>query len=285
MQNHDRILNVMEYSQQVTSLGRFILYGCSPIDMHLGWAFNDIDIAFKGVDWDKIRGLNHRFAEQGFQVVEAGRDYRIQNGRVPVVLVYAKNDQTFLDVCFMEDPSLVGLFNVESLYWRYPQGDCVDRFNALGGLASKKIVPVRTLDSENPLYFLSRYVRLCSKYDISMVGSLEGADFVGSLKNHLRGINYDDYPGPFSSALSSMLKAILQARDRSGFIDELVETGIIHALIPEVGSGLVAADPVALGEAKDRDSLVDVIRLGLGSEESGVLSRKLECLDSRTWEK
>lgn len=284
--NHlqNEICNLLDYSHEVTGFEQFILYGGTPLDIKINGTYSDIDLATRGKEEERILAINKRFLEKGFDVIQPRRLYQIQNGSIDVILVYAKDENTFFDVCFMDDLSLIGLFDLESSFWQYPEKIYVDQHNALEALASKCIRPIRSFDSENPLLWLSRFVCLCSKYNIQMTNNPIHVPIINAiyleLSNYANSIDSSQY----SSALSSVINAILQANDRRIFSDQLIETELISKLFPQLNVFLKEIDNVTLIKIKNREDFCNKLMTSVAQSDIIDTEKRLSGLKYRNWE-
>jgi hypothetical protein len=280
----EKISPLLDYSHEVTGLDRFILYGGIPLDLMIHGSYHDIDLATQGKNEEHITELNERFVTKGFDILESRRPYHIRNGLVEVILVYAKNDKDFFDVCFMDDLSMVGLFDIESSYWRFPERDYVDQHNAVEALEAKCIRPIRSFQEENPLLWLSRFVRLCSKYDIPMTGIPAHLQTIESIRT---GLDYTpfSYDSPqYHSAVSSIMKSIVGASNRQLLVTQLVETGFIEKLMPELEACLKDLREEELDMVRDREDLSCVIKRVLDPDKRKVFEKRLQSLNYRNWD-
>jgi len=183
----------------------------------------------------------------------------------------------------MEDLSLIGLFDIESSYWKYPKKEHVDQYNALEALASKCIRPIRSFESENPLLWFSRFVRLCSKYNFQMTNTSH-APIIDAINSR---VGYDEQTvssPQYSSAVSSVFSAILRAKDRQKFSSELIETGLIRKLLPELDKFLSRTNEDVLIRIRNREEFCGILRENLSPEERVDLDKKLQELSYRSWE-
>lgn len=283
--SHHEICNLLDYSHGVTGLDQFILYGSTPLDLMIGGSYSDIDLATQGKQEEKISALNKRFQEKGFDVPQPRRRYQICNSAVEVILVYAQNRTNFFDVCFMDDVSLIGLFDLESSYWQYPEKNHIDKYNAFEALMSKTIRPIRSFDSENPLLWLSRFVRLCSKYDIPMTSNPAHFPTIESIHSGLVSSGFTHDSHQYYSAIASIFKSILQASNRRLFTNELIEAGFIDKLLPELETFLKDINDETLNRVNDKSDLYCIIKDGLNSDNGKVFEEKLQGLSHRNWEK
>jgi hypothetical protein len=232
----ERLKKLLIEIHKITGFKKFILYGGLPLDIILNkdTKSRDLDIAVNWVNKNKIKKFIERIKKKGFEIIEPFREYYIYKNQ-KVILVYARNKNWFLDVAFLKNPTLIGQFNIESLYCRYPQLDCMDKFRALDGIKKKKIKLIRGLKKENPHLLLGRFLRLCAKYDIPL-NSKDSKKILLNLKDEVKKwkIKNDFHKSAYASCLSSLLKSILIVTNKKAFLKILLKEKIFEIIFPEL---------------------------------------------------
>lgn len=281
-----KLIKLPQTIHQVTGIDEFIIYGGTPVDLLLNKEsmVKDVDVAVKGKEESKINKLRKRLGLEGFEIIEPRREYTIYLNK-RVILVYAQNNHMFLDICFMNNPKMVGQFDVESLYWRYPQLDYVDDYGTLEAIASKTIRPIRGLDCENPLLLTSRFVYLCAKYDASILKDPQHRKTMYVLKDKLTRWNLSKTQQAHISSISSLLRAILKAKDKGSFSEELIESGILEIIFPELHTYLQVANKEEIREIKTKKDLCNLIGKALDEETMVKFKEKVRYLKTRKWDK
>lgn len=288
-----KIENLLIWIHKVTGLERFILYGGAPLDLLINHRsrITDLDIAVNNIEKKLIKKTQKNLIKNGFKIVEAERKYYI-NIMEPVILTYAKNDRYFLDIAFLKNIKLIGQFNIDSLYCRYPKFDCIDRFCALEGYKRKTIHPIRSLDKENPYLLSNIFIKLCSKYNFKLASNPKHKEIIDALMPKLEkwkppnAFHKTDAP---ASVISGILKSIIRAQDRRKFIKELAESGILKAIIPEIQKPLLEFDKLdnntkrKLLGCKKKLELTEVLWDIVSPNERSSLKKKLELLRIRNW--
>jgi len=271
---------------QATNIDEFIIYGGTSIDLLLNRknVIKDVDIAIKGKEESKISKLRERLGLKGFEIIEPKREYTIYLNE-KVTLIYAQNNHMFLDICFMNDPRMVGQFDIESLYWRYPQLDYIDDYGALEAIASKTIKPIRELDCENPLLLTSRFIYLCAKYDASLLKEYQHRNTMYVLKDKLINWNLSKTEQAYISCISSLLKSVLKAKDKNSFSEELIESGILEIIFPELNIYLQIANKEEINEIQTKKELCNLIEKTLDEEIRIKFKEKVKYLKTRKWDK
>lgn len=265
----------------------FILYGSTPLDLLLGdkTKTHDLDIAMTGIDKERIKRCRERVKRKGFEIIESFREYYIHKNK-KVILVYAQNDKLFLDIAFLQEPELIGHFNIETLFFRYPQMDYIDQFGALKGIKEKNIKLIRNLEAENPYLLLGRFLRLCSKYKISL--SKHGhkkilLDIKGKLEEWEINSNFDKKA--YLSCISSLFKSIIQSKDEE-FNAILMDNSILKSVFPELKLPINRyRDEFVenMSKVKTKLDLVILFDKYLDSLERKVFRDKIRELKTRQW--
>lgn len=279
---------------QTIEIDNFILYGGTPTNLLLdrNTPVHDLDIAIKGIDESNISACRERLKRKKFKIVEPCQEYFIYIDK-KVILLYAENDKWFLDIGFLDNPELVGQFDAETLYCRYPELDCVDKFNALEAIRQKTLKPVRGLENENPYMLTKRFLHLCAKYNMSLVNNHSHESIILELKHRIK--NWEPIsqtkPREYVSCLSSVFKSILKSRNRMNFIKELGETNILEVMFPELDK---AIKKIAnsnnqiyqrLSQIKTQYDLIILFDEFLKSEDKESFKNKVKMLQIRHWDK
>lgn len=215
---------------------RFILYGGAPVDLLLNGksSLKDLDIGILSQNEAVISKCKNNIEERGFKIIEPYREYYIHLDE-KVILVYAKSRKWFLDIAFLNDIESLGHFNFDTLYFRYPENDYVDKFGALKAVQRKKIRLVRDIKQENPFLLMGRFLRLCTKYHLDL-GMPRHRKILVNLKAEMKIFKMDRgfHREAYTSCLSSLMRSILGATDRVAFLDILIKEGILGLIIPEL---------------------------------------------------
>ena len=239
---------IMDAIAKDTELEAFVFFGGAPIDLLSGFAdessIGDLDISVCGIDTENMDRYELTVQKNGYTITQARRLYIISR-TLPVFMTFARKGRTVIDANFMEDPTHVGLFNIESLYILFPGHTLVDSYGTLDGLRSKEIVPIHDLGSENPYFLASRFVYISAKYGISMT-DVKNTGVSEAIVRHMVSEPVDPRR-EFDSFLSSVFKSILRARDKVSYLRELIEIGILS---PRLSDLEVAVKQVIAGQHK-----------------------------------
>jgi hypothetical protein len=260
----------------------FVLYGSTPINLLLNKknTIEDLDIVIRGTNQQKIKNFVKKIKNRGFTIIEPYRKYIIHKNK-KVVLVYAKYKKFFFDMVFLKDLELIGHFNIDSLFFRYPQMDCVDRFNALEGIKSKKIKLVIKITKENPLLLLGRILRLCAKYNISLQG-VYCKKIISSLlleiKKYKIKNNFDS--DAYYSCVSSLLKSIIQSRYKKYFIKSLIKYPELENVFNTFSYELTHK----MSRVKKKEDIIMILYKYLDNLNKEFFKKRIKKLKARKWD-
>jgi len=281
---------IMSKIHNIIGEERFILYGSTPIDLLLNKRFkiDDLDIAIEGINKNRIRKCREKMKKQGFEIVEPFRKYYIHKNK-EVVLVYAKNDRWFLDIAFLDNPTLIGHFNIETLFFRYPQMDYLDKFGAIKSIKEKKIRLIRDSEKENPHLLLGRFLRLCSKYEIPLKENKHRKILLDlQAKIELWKIVSNFEKNAYTSCISSLLKSIVQSNDKRLFMRNLIDAAVLITIFPELENAVSVHRNEFVKEIPNVRKKLDVVVLFdkyLKTPERKLFERKIKALKVRHWNK
>lgn len=267
----------------------FILYGGVPTDILLCKKFpiKELDIAIIGSD-HKITTVRNQISKRGFRIIEAQRPYYIHKDK-KVVLLYAQNNRWFLDIAFLDSPNLLGHFNVETFYCRYPQLDCIDNFDTLEAIKKRSIKLIRPIDTENPYLLMGRFLRLCAKYSIDLK-TTEHNRLLENITKQIKTFNFTTHFHRIAniSCISSLFKAILLAKKRNVFVRELIDLGTIKVLLPEVFKSIENSKSQfisALKETRTKTQIVYTILSFLNDRNKEIFKERIKMFETRRWNK
>lgn len=283
------IKKIMKEIHSIIGEGRFILYGSTPIDLLLNknTEIHDLDIAIEGVNKYRIKKCREKIKKQGFEIIEPFRKYYIHKNK-EAILIYAKNNKYFLDIAFLDDFGLIGHFNIETLFFRYPQMEYVDKFEALRSIKEKKIKLIRDLEEENPHLLLGRFLRLCSKYNISLKEPTH-LKILLNLKTKIQQwkMTSNFHREAYISCISSLLKSITQSYDKSLFVKTIIDTSILTTIFPELEHVVkIHRDKIIkeISNIRKKRDIVILLNRYLKPQEQKVFKKKIKALKKRQWD-
>lgn len=268
----------------------FILFGGAAMDLLVTPTkkIRDLDIGIEGGEI-YIQQCKKQLKRSGYQIIGKDRPYFI-NVTDPVTMVFAKNNRWTLDISFMNNVSDVGQFDIESLFFRYPELDYIDRYGALKALREKTMQSIRSLYKENPYLLINRIINMCAKYNMSLSNNSSHRRSISILKKR---IATWQAPNKFHGQLakvahySTVLKAIKRAKDRCAFIEELVSTDLLSYTIPEIQKPLRMLSPQQedlLEKVKTKTQIANFLLNILTPESKAKLRTKFQKLHLREWD-
>lgn len=270
----------------------FILFGGAALDLLTNpfSKIHDLDIGIKGREKKTINQCKKHLRHQGFQILYKERPYFI-NLNEPITIIIAQNNRWLLDLNFMDNLWSVGQFDIESLFFRYPQLDYIDRYDAIEALKEKTIHPINGLYKENPILLINRIIYLCSKYNMSMAKNPIHYEYIKILKKRISDWNPpDEFHGKLAriSFYSKLLKAIKQAKQRDIFIKDLVATEILTKLMPELQEplkNLSSKEKILLNKIKTKGEIASFLIKAVNPNDRQKLKCKLQLVcDLRKWD-
>ena len=278
--------NLLNKLAGILDVSNFILYGGSALDLILNREIRDYDIAFEESHGVNLSKLQRTLEKKDYKILEVNREYYVQMNKL-VKLLYAENSPWILDIAIVESYEHIGLFNIDSIYIKYPEVEIVDRHNAVGAHQKKSMKLIRHVDDENPLMITARLLSLCAKYDLPLESFKQ---LISQLKNKLN--NWDppnDFHGSIAeaSAVSSVLKAIARSKDAQKFSKSLLQTNILQCIFPEIIPSLEALhsrESYNWG-VDDKKHLVKVLlNANISKDDKLSLQKRLKTLEVRKWD-
>jgi hypothetical protein len=229
-----RVSHFAEEVARVSGLTEFALIGGAVFDTLTGYRDcpNEIDIAIQGNSPELVERVRNHCIAAGLTVEVEPMSYTVNQVEL-LTLMLAKDENRFYDFSFLETFT-IGQFNLETLYFRYPENTIADDFDAIGGFTRREILPVRGLDMENPHLLAGRFLKLSTKYDIDPDGAELHREIVRRLSVKIRA--WRSVPGGLAECNSAemCLAAIWQATYPSKRFWSLHRLGLISAVFPEI---------------------------------------------------
>lgn len=276
----------------------FILYGGAAIDrlIGLGSERRDFDVAIK-----KEKGIISKCKEnlrkEGYKLIGKDRPYFI-NLRDFVCLVFAQKKNSILDIAFMGNIEDVGQFDISSLFFRYPQLDYIDRYNAIEAIRNKTMKPIRGLDKENPYLLFNRMMNICAKYNMALFSNSVHRKSLKIIKERIRDWSpvdifeekvLQDFHGRMTKIAhySTILKSLRRSEDPNFFINELVSTEVLSLTLPEMQlilESLSAQEKRDMKGLKDKAEVVAFLLARADANTEKSLKEKFSLLSLRYWD-
>jgi len=295
---------VLERINKWTGAPKFILFGGAALDLLLGKkrGSSDYDI---GIQASKItiHKLKTNLQRVGFSVYPVLRKYVI-NYTHQVTLMCAKRDDTILDVALMDELldqkfELVGnkflapamdKFNVDSVYWRYPEMDFADKYDAVNAIKDKCLIAVNGLFTEDPVLLVNRILYLGAKYEVPIAS----ANHSHSIQILLKRIDADARTGVVDPAkridhISAILKSILVSRTRWAYITEVLKTSVLGKTCPVLDAALrrvLCSGRIRVEQLTNKIELARLIkRCGQTASDREILEREFRNMfRARNWD-
>lgn len=211
--------------------GEYYLVGGTINDFYYSKLFNykDIDIVIKGTSKIAINQITGNLTKKGYKL-SSQRTYYLKN-TIPAYLYQANNGLLFLDIAFIDQPSIaLGLFDASSIYSKYPAMICSDKYNCLRALKNKTFsLASSNFTNENPYMIMGHFVSLCAKYNASLIKPSQHQKIINQFNKHKIGyINNTPFRKDiYCSFIKHVLKSIIRADNRTNFTYELVRSNIL----------------------------------------------------------
>lgn len=285
-----RLCRLMSQLSSVLGVKEFILFGGVAIDLIKNpfKQTRDLDI---GVGGGKkyISQCKKRLRLSGYRIIGKDRPYFI-NMTDPVTMVFARNDRWLLDISFMNNVLDVGQFDIETLVWRYPELDYIDRYHAIEALRKKTIKPVHELYKENPYLLVNRIINLCSKYNMGLYKNPVHRRLIKILKQR---ISLWRPPNKFHDEMaraahySTILKSINRVKNRQAFIKDLTTTRLLLQTMPELQKPLENLSPdqmLLIEKAENKREIARALLSMVATKDRPKLRNRFQMLHMRIWD-
>ena len=230
--------SILKYISEESGLTEFWLHGSLTYkkivkDLGINFEVKDFDLVLN-VKNQKPEKITKLLTNKGFEIIESCPFYvkfeKVHN------LVASKGSMT-LDIAFVKNLSILGHFNWESIFWHFPSGKIYDPYNGINDLKTGKLILIDSLDDENPLMLMSRFVKLSARFNLDFCEDKKLFQLVMGIKKRIQKWNSDHFfHGTFAKEYYrlSVLEAILRAKNREKFLLMLQKTKIIYSAFPEI---------------------------------------------------
>lgn len=268
----------------------FALYGGAALDLLLAPEStpHDFDIAIPASQ--SVSDVEASLRRVGYRLFSQKRRFFI-NLTEEVQILLAEKEHKVLDITFLADMAQIGLYDLESLQYSYPQCKINDHFGALTAYEARTARPIRELDHENPYRFLSRLITLAAKYNLELVDNPVHKNYIDQINTRLinwhYGTDYHDVEAQ-AALYSSLLRSILRTNDRVSFAKNLAMAHIFDVAAPELSKISWDRNPRmvnALSIPTNKQELVNVLLELVVAEERTAILMQLSLMESRWWDK
>lgn len=295
---------LLEQVYSIIEINNFIIYGGAALDLLIdkNAVISDIDIAIP-IESSDPGILCDRLSKKGGEIHSKGREYYINITEkvliVDVSVMGLKLDIAFVGVPLSNKMSMLPTspnirsmdkFDINSIFWRNIEKDCIDVYSGLNSIKDKTIKPVQDLSNENPLLLLGMLVKLCAKYDLSLTNNENHIAIVSLLLKYAREWdNNTEFHAKVVSAsfVSTIFKSICRATDSVRFTQELVDSGLLLDTVPEIHSILLNLDNdqrLEISRLEHKNDLIRYLNANVGKNNASKLASRLESLKARTWD-
>jgi hypothetical protein len=283
---------------------RFILYGGAAMDLFLEpkYEIRDLDIAIHSDERDK-EFVKKQLQIAGYRIIGSDRQYFL-NIIDPVTIIDAYNDQRRLDIAFLKGPlerkmnmvppsayhTTMDKFDIHSVFWRYPELDCVDLYDAFEALKNKTMRPLHSLYEENPYLLINHIINMCAKYSMSLSNNPVHKKIIEVLLKRIERWSYSDKFHGYMVKLahySTILKAVNRAKDTEAFIHDLAASNILAHTMPELQEPLKKisqAQSQALAASESKQKTAEILLTLVSEVERKALSQRFQLLGMRSWD-
>jgi hypothetical protein len=283
---------------------KFILYGGAAMDLLINSSHkvHDLDIAIIS-DRKDVEYYIENLKKAGYEILEGNREYHL-NIIDPVTIVFAKNNEWTLDVAFLNGPlerkinlvppsaycTTMDKFDIDSVFWRFPQLDSVDLYDAFGALKNRTMRPLYSLYEENPYLLINRMINMCAKYQMDICDNPVHKKSFEVLKERVRQWKHS---GEFHGKLvkiahySTVLKAIKRSKNREKFIVDLAQSGILRYTMPELQAAIENINDSQKKQLKNvatKLEIANLLKSMVLPNKKIILEQRFRLLGLRTWD-
>lgn len=239
-------------------LGGSITYKETAEKLGVKFKINDYDIAVIG-GVKKFHNILKILKSHKFSIIKRCPYYLKFN---KIFQIIASKKSIRLDLAIVKDINYLGHFNWESVFWHFPSGNIYDPYNAIYALRKRRLMPIVSINEENPFILSSRLVNLCARFNIDFCKDKNLFSFLKALSKRIKSWKSRDYFHDVYArehAYFNILRAIIKSRNHYLFVKGLQKVGLLEAVFPELKKFVI---PSNLNKnLKDDASAKDVIYL------------------------
>lgn len=239
-------------------LGGSITYRDAARTLGVDFETKDYDLAIIDGE-EKFRSVLKTLRSNNFSIIREEPYYLKFN---KIFQIIAAKKLIHLDIAIVKNINYLGHFNWESIFWHFPSGWIYDPYNAIEALKKKKLIPVISVEGENPFILASRFLNLCARFDIDFCKNKKLFSFSRSLSERIKLWKHESYfHNVYAKEHSyfNIFRAMIKSANPRLFIQKMRRAGLLEAIFPELNELIV---PASLDKKlKDCQSVSDVIRL------------------------
>jgi hypothetical protein len=239
-------------------LGGSITYRDAAKILGVDFETNDYDLAIIGGE-DKFRSILKTLQSNNFSIIREEPYYLKFN---KIFQIIAAKELIHLDIAIVKNINYLGHFNWESIFWHFPSGQIYDPYNSIEALKRKKLIPVISVEGENPFILASRFLNLCARFNIDFCKNKKLFSFSRSLSEKIKSWEHKSY---FHNVYArehshfNIFRAMIKATNPRLFIQKMRKAGLLKVIFPELNELII---PAGLNkELKGCQSVKEVINL------------------------
>ncbi len=216
-------------------LGGSITYKEVAKSLGVNFKINDYDLAIIGGE-RKFKSVLRTLGANSFSIIRKGPYYLKLNKAFQIVTV---RKPIHLDIAIVKDIKYLGHFNWESIFWHFPSGKIYDPYDSINALKKKELMPVISVDGENPFILASRLLNLCARFNIDFRKNKKLFLFSKSLSKRIKSWEHKEcFHIVYAKEHSyfNIFKAIVKSADVRSFITKIKKTGLLEAIFPELSN-------------------------------------------------
>jgi len=282
-------LKILKQISKESGIDKFWLGGSIPYyrtAKKLGKNFNysDYDLAIKGGKKEYI-SIKNKLKKNNFEIIQS-RPYFLKFKKI--FQIVAKKKAIILDIAIVKKLSYLGHFNWERIFWSFPSGKIYDPYHSLKAIEMGKLRLTITPKRENPLILISRFTKICARFDINFVQNKKLFRMAKRLARLVKKWKTkDSFHGKYAKehAYFGILQAISRSKNKKKFLSMLQKSNILDALFPEINQKLIGIDVLNINfkKIKNEKDVANLFRdiLKINKKQRKLLDRKLEIISGR----
>lgn len=219
---------------------------------------NDYDLAIIGGE-KKFRSVLKTLRSNNFSIVRK-EPYYLKFNKIFQIIAVKK--PIHLDIAIVKNINYLGHFNWESIFWHFPSGQIYDPYNSIEALKKKKLIPVISVEEENPFILASRFLNLCARFNIDFCKNKKLFSFSKLLSEKIKSWKHESYfHNVYAKEHSyfNIFRAMIKSTNPRLFIQKMRKAGLLEAIFPELNELIIP--PSLNKELKSCQSVKEMIHL------------------------